>query len=126
MTAATNGQALPTEGLSGSWLAARLGVPASRLDAMRRTGELLGVRPSGRWEYVYPAWQFNGDGMPLSVVPRVVRAARAAGLDDTELYELLTRRVGLVGSRTLVDLLRDGSEDHVLAVVARAASGCPR
>ena len=123
MTAATNGRALRVEGLSGAWLAARLGVPPSRLDAMRRAGELLGVRPTGGWEYVYPAWQFNGGGKPLAAIPRVLRAARAAGLDDAELYEVLTRRVGLVGDRTLVDVLHDGSENHVVAVVARAAEG---
>ena len=126
MTAAANGQALRVQGLSGSWLAARLGVPPSRVDALRRAGELLGVRAPGTWDYVYPAWQFNGGGKPVAALPRVLRAARSAGLDDTELYELLTRRLGLVGSRTLIDLLRGGSEEHVLAVVAQVADGGPR
>ena len=126
MRALTNGRAEDVHGLSGSWLAARLGVPPSRLDGMRRAGELLGVRPDGGWEYLYPAWQFNGGGKVLAAIPRVLRAARAAGLEDTELYDVLTRRVGLVGGRTLVDVMRDGSENHVLAVVAQAAHGGPR
>ena len=113
---------LEEESLARPWLAARLGVASAHVDRMRRAGELLGVRPPGRWEHLYPAWQFNGDGKPLASVPRVIRAARDAGLDEVELYEVMQRRSGLTGSRTLVDVLLDGGEEHVLAAV-RAASG---
>jgi hypothetical protein len=129
MTATTmNGSLarLEEESLAGPWLAARLGIPAARLDALRRSGEILGVRPAGRWEHLYPAWQFNGDWKPLASVPRIVRAARAAGLDDVGLYEVLSRRSGLTSGRTLVDVLRDGGEEHVLAAVRRAADGSRR
>jgi hypothetical protein len=130
MTATTmNGSSigrLEEESLARPWLAARLGIPAARVDALRRSGELLGVRPPGRWEHLYPAWQFNGDGKPLASVPRVVRAAREAGLNEIELYELLSRRSGLTSGRTLVDVLRDGGEEHVLAVVRGAANGSRR
>ena len=126
MAATTNGRALLDEGLSGPWLAARLGVPSSRLDRMRRAGELLGVRAAGRWDYVYPAWQFGGDGQPLASIPRVLRTARAAGLGDAQLYEVLTRRVGLLGDGTVADVLRDGNEEYVVAVVRQAANGSMR
>ena len=109
---------------SPSWrLAARLGVPSSQVDRMRRSGELFGVRPPGRWEHLYPAWQFNGDGKPLASVLRVLRAARDAGLDEVELYGVLSRRSGLTGNRTLVDVLREGGEEHVLAAVRAAGNG---
>ncbi len=114
---------LEEESLGRPWLAARLGVPSARVDRMRREGELLGVRPPDRWEHLYPAWQFDGDGKPLASVSRVVRAAREAGLNEIELYEVLQRRSGLTGGRTLVDVLRDGGEDHVLAAVRAAANG---
>ena len=114
---------LEEESLARPWLAARLGVPSAQVDRMRRAGELIGVRPPGRWEHLYPAWQFNGDGKPLPSVPRVVRAAREAGLGEVELYEVLRRRSGLTGTRTLVDVLRDGGEQHVLAAVRSAANG---
>ena len=114
---------LEEESLARPWLAARLGVPSARLDRMRRDGELLGVRPPGRWEHLYPAWQFNGDGKPLASVPRVIRAAREAGLDEIELYEVMRRRSGLTGQRTLVDVLRDGDEAHVLAAIRAAGNG---
>jgi hypothetical protein len=81
------------------------------------------VRPQGRWDYVYPAWQFGGDGEPLASIARVIAAGRAAGLDDADLYDLLSRRVGLIGSGTLADMLRDGGEDRVLAMVRTVAAG---
>ena len=79
--------------------------------------------PPGRREHLYPAWQFNGDGTPLASIPRVIRAGREAGLDEVELYEVLQRRSGLIGGRRLVDLLRDGGEQHVLAAVRAAGNG---
>ena len=125
MKATMNGQlaVLEEESLARPWLAARLGIPSARVDRMRREGELLGVRPPGRWEHLYPAWQFNGDGKPLASIPRVIRAGREAGLDEVELYEVLQRRSGLIGGRRLVDLLRDGGEQHVLAAVRAAGNG---
>jgi hypothetical protein len=114
---------LEEESLARPWLAARLGVPSAQVDRMRRSGELFGVRPPGRWEHLYPAWQFNSDGKPLASVLRVLRAARDAGLGEVQLYEVLNRRSGLTGNRTLVDVLREGGEEHVLAAVRAAANG---
>lgn len=104
--------------LSGSWLAARLGIDVPEVDLRRRNGELLGVRPEGADEWLYPAWQFDG-GRVRPVVPRLVAAARAGGLDEPQLYDLLTVRRGLGSSETLVDLLRRGEDDRVLAAVRR-------
>ncbi|MBA3787454.1 MAG: hypothetical protein H0X21_02005 [Actinobacteria bacterium] len=119
---------LTEESLSGSWLSSRLGVGTQRLDAMRRAGELLGVRRPGGQDYLYPAWQFAPDGRPLPVVPRLVAAGRDAGMSDERLYEVLTSRAGLAGSGPgsvdsgrLVDALRDGRNDYVLGVVRSAA-----
>lgn len=111
---------LKRESLSTSWLAARLGIEPSRLDAMRRDGELLGVRPSGTWEYLYPAWQFNGGGKALPIVQELIREARRAGLADSDLYEVLNRRTGLVAADRLVDVMRDGREDFVRDAVRAA------
>lgn len=105
------------ESLSGSWLSSRLGVGTHRLDAMRRAGELLGVRRPGGQDYLYPAWQFGSDGKPRRVLPRLIAAARAKGMSDDRLYEVLTSRAGISGTTTLADALRDGREDYVLSVV---------
>ena len=111
---------LETESMSGSWLSSRTGIGTQRLDAMRRAGELLGVRRAGGHDYLYPAWQFGLDGKPLPVVPRLLRAARANGLSDERLYEILTSRAGLSDSARLVDALRDGRDEYVLGVVRRS------
>jgi hypothetical protein len=108
---------LAQESLSGSWLSSRLGVGTHRLDAMRRAGELLGVRRPGGQDYLYPAWQFAVDGRPRAVVPRLIAAARAQGITDDRLYEILTSRAGLSGTTRLADELRDGREEYVLSVV---------
>jgi hypothetical protein len=69
-------------GLTTSWLAARLGTQSARVEAMRRSGELLGVPLPGGRGHVYPAWQFGRDGKPLASVQRLIRTARAGGVGD--------------------------------------------
>jgi hypothetical protein len=104
--------------LSESWLATRLGVDVAQLDVRRRGGELLAVRPDGSDEWLYPAWQFDG-GRVRPVVPRIVATARAGGIDERRLYELMTMRRGLGSPETLVDLLLRGEDDRVVAAVRR-------
>ena len=108
---------LADESLSGSWLSSRLGVGTHRLDAMRRAGELLGVRRPGGFDFLYPAWQFGPDGKPLPVVERLVRAGRGAGMSDERLYEVLAARTGISGEARLADALREGKDEYVLSVV---------
>ena len=116
MIRTVNGR-LEEESLSGSWLSTRLGIGTQRIDAMRRAGELLGVRRPGGNEYLYPAWQFAPDGRPLPVMPRLVQAARGAGLSDERLYELLAARTGIAGEERLADALRHGRDEYVVSVV---------
>ena len=73
--------------LSGSWLSERLAVDASRIDRMRRGGELIAVRPAGASAWLYPAWQFD-HGKPYPAVQRITAAAAEAGLDEARLYEV--------------------------------------
>ena len=105
------------ESLSGSWLSSRLGVGTHRLDAMRRGGELLGVRRPGGQDYLYPAWQFGADGKPRAVLPRLIAAAREQGMSDDRLYEVLAARTGISGDARLADALREGKDEYVLSVV---------
>ncbi|GIU94133.1 MAG: hypothetical protein KatS3mg012_0590 [Gaiellaceae bacterium] len=107
--------------ISGSWLAERLGWTPERIEILRRAGELVAVREPGSLDWLYPAWQFAGR-RPRPGVARVVAAAREAGLDENELYGLLTAPLGLRardGSR-LVDLLVEGRVDEVVAAVRGA------
>jgi hypothetical protein len=110
---------LRSESLTDSWLSARLGVDRGRIDAMRRGGELIGVREPGGQAYLYPAWQFAG-GRPRPIVERIVGAARETGLDDLRLYEVMTMRMGLGGERRLCDLVMAGEDDAVLAGIRSA------
>ena len=43
------------DALSGSWLAARLGIEPRKLDTMRRGGQVLAVRSPGSQEWRYPS-----------------------------------------------------------------------
>jgi hypothetical protein len=118
---------LAREGLTTSWLATRLGTQSARVEAMRRAGELLGVRLPGRQDHVYPAWQFDRTGKPLASVPVLIRAAREAGIDDGALHRIVVMRAGLTsGARRLVDELRDGNSEPALrAIRASGNAGSP-
>ena len=109
--------------LSASWLSARLAVDVARIDAMRRAGDLIAVRPEGSTVWLYPAWQFAGDE-PRPGVRRILAAAREAGLDERRLYDVLTLPLGLGaradGARRLADLVVAGQDDQVVAAVRSA------
>lgn len=107
--------------LPATWLAERLGTSPARIDAMRRAGELIAVREEGSLEWRYPAWQLQS-WKPRPGLARIVAAARAAGLDERALYELLTAPLGMSGvrRRRLVDLLVEGRVDEVVEAVRAA------
>jgi len=110
--------------LSASWLSARLAVDVARIDAMRRAGELIAVRPDGSTVWLYPSWQFSGNE-PRPVVRRILSAAREANLDERRLYDVLTLPLGLGvradSARRLADLVVAGADDQVVAAVRSAS-----
>ena len=111
--------------LSASWLGTRLGIGPTRVDLMRRGGELIAVREPGSQEYRYPSWQF-GDGWRVKpIVPLMVSAARERGIRDDRLGEILEMRVGM-GGRRVEDLAREGDEDGVLRAIRSATVTRPR
>ena len=72
---------------------------------------------------IHPAFIVNStDRKPRNGVARIVAVARERGLDDTQLFDLMTAPLGLRDEgRTLVDLLVEDREDEVVAAI-RAAS----
>ena len=102
--------------LTGSWLAERLAIDPLKIDAMRRDGELIGVRKQSSPEWLYPSWQFD-NWRPRASIARIVTIARTSGIGETRLYEILTAPLGLRGSRRLADLLREGRDDEVVEAV---------
>jgi len=105
--------------LSASWLSTRWGVDTVRINAMRRAGELLAVRPPGTTDWRYPAWQFDAGGALRPEVRRVLDLARSRGLDGDGLNEFLQRRSGMTGRSRLLDELLAGRVDHVEAALSR-------
>jgi hypothetical protein len=106
--------------LTTSWLAVRTGIDPMRLHALRRGGRLLAYRAPGSNEYLFPAWQFDESWQPLPVIGRLTAAAREAGIGEDRLLELLRSRVGIGGSERLVDLLREGEDERLVAAVRGA------
>jgi hypothetical protein len=109
-----------TTPLPASWLASRLGVNLREIDQLRSRGELFAVRDHDEW--LYPAWQFGPGGSIPAGVREAVKAARAAGLDETRLVALLRRPAGLLGATRLLDLLFEGRSDYVVEAVRSAAA----
>jgi hypothetical protein len=108
--------------LTASWLGSRLGIGPTRVEIMRRGGELYGYRPPGSQEYRYPSWQFDSDLTVRPIVRRMIAVARENGLSERRLDEVLEMRVGIGTGRRVVDLVRDGNEDAVLRAVRGARS----
>src|SRR5688572_6315948 len=95
------GEATRTSGGAGmptTWVAARYGLDPLKVNALRRAGELYAVRPPGAEDWLYPAWQFEGNGVKPAAA-QFFAAARARGFESGDLHGLLTRRVGMVGGR---------------------------
>jgi hypothetical protein len=100
----------------GTWLADRLAYDPLLIEAMRRDGELIAVRKPGSTEWLYPAWQFDGNA-PRHGIARIVRAARQAGLDEARLYTVLTAPLGLGGVKRVYEIWLEGREDDVVELV---------
>jgi hypothetical protein len=103
--------------LSASWLSTKLGVDTVTLNAMRRAGELIAVRPEGAREWLFPAWQFDDDGHITPDVRRVLDTAHDLRLSGEQLNRELDRRSGMAGGECLLDDLLSGYVDHVVATL---------
>jgi hypothetical protein len=106
------------DALSASWLSTKLGVDTVLINAIRRAGELVAVRPAGSQEWLFPAWQFGPDGQLRPQVARALEAARMHGLQPEQVGALLERRSGITGGERLRDDLVAGRVDHVLAAIS--------
>ena len=106
--------------LSASWLGSRLGIGPTRVEMLRRAGELYGMRARGSQEYRYPSWQFESDFTVRPIVQRMIAVARENGLSERRLEEVLDMRVGIGTGRRVVDLVREGNEPAVLRTVRAA------
>jgi hypothetical protein len=106
--------------LGGSWLAAQQGVDPLWIERRRRAGELLAVRDPNRSEWRYPVWQFDADGHVRPAVAKLLELAREKRIPPARVGQLLERRVGLVGGRTVRELLLADDSEHVLAEIRAA------
>ena len=109
-----------SESLSASWLSTKSGIDTVMINAMRRAGELVAVRPAGSQEWLFPAWQFDPEGHVRPEVEQALAVARTRGLRSEQVAALLERRSGITGGERLRDDLVAGRIDHVLAAISAA------
>jgi hypothetical protein len=113
--------------LPGSELRERLGVSRQRLGQLRKERKLLGLRLPIRREVYYPLWQFDREGKPLGIMPRLIEAAEEADVSALALDALMTNLEAVdAGGETPAELLRSGDpavEEYVLGLVRAALSG---
>lgn len=109
-----------SQDLSASWLSTKWAVDTVKINAMRRAGELLAVRPAGSHDWRFPSWQFGPDGRVLPEVRSALEAARKRGLRPEQLEELLERKSGMTGGGRLRDELVAGRTNYVLAAISTA------
>jgi hypothetical protein len=106
--------------LNASWLAARHGVDPVRIERRRRAGELLAVRDKAGGEWRYPMWQFDEQGELRPAVAELLELARERRIPPAKIGRLLDRKVGLIGGKTVGDLLRNGGSEQALAEIRAA------
>jgi hypothetical protein len=113
--------------LPGSELQKRLSVSRQRLGQLRKEKKLLGLRLPIRREVYYPLWQFDGEGKPLGIMPRLIEAAEEAGVSALALDALMTNPEAVdTSGETPAELLCSGdpaAEEYVLGLVRAALSG---
>ena len=112
---------MTTTSLSATWLAAQHGVDPVRIERRRRAGELFATRENGGREWRYPMWQFDTDGQVRPAVARLLQLAKENRIPHDRLEQLLDRKVGLVGGKTVLELLVNGGADEALEEVRGAA-----
>src|SRR5204862_4197803 len=81
-----------SDALSASWLSTKWGIDTVKINAMRRAGELVAVRPAQSQDWLYPAWQFGPDGQVREDLAPIPAPAREPGTRPRPLSELLDRR----------------------------------
>jgi hypothetical protein len=113
--------------LPGSELRERFGVSRQRLGQLRKEKKLLGLGLPIRREVYYPLWQFDGEGKPLGIMPRLIEAAEEAGVSALALDALMTNPEAVdTSGETPAELLRSGdptAQEYVLGLVRAAFSG---
>jgi hypothetical protein len=107
--------------LPASWLSSRLGADGDEIERLRRGGELFATRPDGAEEWLFSAWQFGPGGRVPESVRRAVRTAKAGGVSEPRLLEVLRRRVGLMGGGRMLDLLFEGDGSRVISEIRAVA-----
>jgi hypothetical protein len=110
---------LPQHALTGSWIGSRWGLDPVALEVRRRALEVYAYREPGAAEWLYPGWQFEDNGTVKPEVARALAAAREAGIGPQRLTQILNRRAGMGGGKTLLDTLAEGDERQVLAELRR-------
>lgn len=118
-------QELEERSVSGEALSARVGVKRQRLEQLRSTGRLLGIRIPFRRSYYYPVWQFDpATGEMLPQICDLQRTATEVGMDHLALNGFMTNPEAGEGTPP-GEVFQRGPEGRqtVLEWIAAARSG---
>lgn len=102
--------------LSGSEVAATLGMTPAAIHKRYKAHQLLGIREEKR-RIAYPALQFSR-GRVVEGLPEVLRALAAHGVDEPSQLRFLAGTHARLGGRTALRALQEGGLEEVL-VAAR-------
>jgi hypothetical protein len=101
-------------GLTSGQVSRSLGITRQAVDKRRIRHALLAV-PDGSGDYMYPACQFNSDGV-ISGLEEVLRAFQIRS-PWTQLSVLLASAPGL-GGKTILQALKSGAIEKAVAIAA--------
>jgi hypothetical protein len=116
---------LVKQAIRGSIVREGMNVSRQRLHQLVAQRRLVAIQIQDGAPSLYPFWQF-ASGMPVQPIgdlPRLLEAARQAGMDEIELHFFMVTPNERLDGRAPYQLIAEGEFDRVIAVLASSGFG---